>query len=314
MNQKEEHRLPKLVVLLGPTASGKTSWSLQLARQFGGEVVSADSRQIYRDMSIGTAKAPGEWVRHGLRRVYEVEGVPHHLIDFLNPGKRFSVAEFRDRALKHIKTIYKKEKTPFVVGGTGLYISAVVDNLHIPRIPPNPKLRESLGEKSTEELIHLLRQMDPAAADMIDTKNKRRLVRALEVCIFSGEPFSKQQKKGDPLFDVLQIGIDVPREELDRRIDVRIDEMIEQGLVDEVSLLVKRRYGWNLSSMNGIGYRQLRPFIEGTGTLEDAVAQLKKDTKKYARRQLTWFRRDPRIVWCKTYEEAEERIAEFLNR
>ncbi|MBU0596694.1 tRNA (adenosine(37)-N6)-dimethylallyltransferase MiaA [Patescibacteria group bacterium] len=311
--RKETEKLPKIVVLLGPTACGKTNWSLRLSKKFNGEVISADSRQIYKQMDIGTAKEAGEWRRDGLKKTFYIQDVPHHLIDFLNPGKTFSVAEFRDRAIKHAKMIRKQDKLPIIAGGTGLYISSVIDNLYIPRVAPNKKLRNSLEEKSNEELMLLLKQMDKEAVKKIDAKNKRRIIRALEVCIFTGEPFSKQQQKGDPLFESLQIGIDVDRDVLYERIDKRVDEMIKLGLVEEVKNIVRQKYSWQLSSMNGIGYRQFRDFFDGKCTLDEAISILKRDSRRYARRQHTWFKRDNRIEWIKDYETAEERVFQFLN-
>lgn len=311
--RKETKKLPKLIVLLGPTASGKTTWGLKLAKNFNGEIISADSRQVYRKMDIGTAKAVGEWRRNGLRKTYYIEDVPHHLIDFLDPGKQFTVAEFRDKAVKYTKLALKGGKTPLIVGGTGLYIHSVVDNLKIPRIAPNRKLRKSLEEKSTEDLMKLLKNLDPKTAQTVDSNNTRRVIRALEVCILSGIPFSEQQIKGDQIFDVLQIGIEVPREVLYTRIGKRVDEMMKLGLLKEVENLLKQKYGWNLPSMSGIGYRQFREFFENKRELDEAIELLKRDTRRYAKRQTSWFKRDNRIVWCKEYREAEKLVERFLE-
>lgn len=308
----ESEKLQKLIVLLGPTASGKTAWSLQLAKKINGEIIGADSRQIYTKMNIGTAKPAGEWRRNGLRKTYYIEDIPHHLIDIIDPGKTFNVAEFRDKTIKYAKLAHKAGHIPMLVGGTGLYISSVVDNFTIPRIEPNKKLRKSLEDKSLEDLTSLLRTLDPDAAATIDTKNKRRLIRALEVCILTGDSFSAQKQKGEPLFDILQIGVDVPREELYARIDARVDVMMAEGLLAEVERLVKQKYAWHLPSMSGVGYRQFRGFFEGTSTLDECVALLKRDTRHFARRQMTWFRRDERIGWCRSYEQAEALIEEFL--
>ncbi len=313
MFKSEETKLPKLIVLLGPTASGKTGWSLRLAKKINGEIISADSRQIYKKMDIGTAKAGGEWKRNGLRRTYFVEDIPHHLIDFLNPGKTFSVAEFRDKAIKYAKLSYKNKRVPMLVGGTGLYISSVVDNFNIPRVTANKKLRKSLEEKTNQELMELLQRLDHEHANNIDPKNTRRLIRALEVCILTGEPFSAQKQKGEPLFDILQIAPDIPREILHERINTRVDEMVEEGLIDELKNLLKQKYGWNLPSMQGIGYRQFKSYLDGRESLEDAIEILKRDTRRFARRQMTWFRRDKRIKWCKTYEDAEKQVLDFLD-
>ncbi|PLX28904.1 tRNA (adenosine(37)-N6)-dimethylallyltransferase MiaA [Candidatus Parcubacteria bacterium] len=311
---KDTKKLPKAVVLLGATACGKTSWSLDLARKFDGEIISADSRQIFRKMTIGTAKVIGDWRRSGLGRVYHVEDIPHYLVDFLDPGKSFTVAEFHEQSIKHIKNIIKHDHTPFVVGGTGLYIHALVDNLQIPRVAPNKKLRKSFEEKTSEELMAWLRQLDPKTADSVDMRNKRRVIRALEVCILSGQPFSQQQQKGEPEFDILQIGIRVPREELYRRIDERIDQMVKEGLVEEVRNLIRQKYSWKLPSMSGIGYRQFKEYFEGTCGLDDAIERLKRDTRRYAKRQFTWFKRDDRIKWCENYEEAEKLVHDFLKK
>lgn len=311
--QKEKGRLPKLIVILGPTASGKTVWSLRAAQAYNGEIISADSRQVYKFMNVGTAKVEGEWKRAGLRKSYVVDGMIHHLIDFLNPGKTFTAAEFRDKAIKYAKLAATNGRTPFLVGGTGLYISAVVDNFKIPRIPPHKKLRRSLEEKTNEQLIKLLEILDPQAATSIGPHNKRRMIRALEVTILSNKPFSKQKKKGEPLFDVLEIGVDVPRDVLHTRIDERVENMIADGLLEEINTLLRKKYHWDLPSMRGIGYQEFRPYIAGTVSLEEAIASLKKHTRQLARRQMTWFRRDKRIQWCRTYEEAEKHIQKFLG-
>lgn len=308
--------LPKVVVIVGPTASGKTANVLHIAQTVPIEVISADSRQVYKKMNIGTAKPNGEWQWRtnwrGLRHSFYVDGVPHHLIDFVDPGKRFTVAEFRDKAIKYIKLSYKNNRYPFIVGGTGLYISSLVDNYKIPRIAPNLKLRKSLEEKSHEQLILLLTQMDPVSAGRIDYHNKRRMIRALEVCILTGDPFSSHQQKGELMFNFLQVGIEVERSVLYERINQRIDEMIAAGLVEEIELLVKQKYSWKLPSMSGIGYRQFKEYFEGTISLPVAIERLKRDTRRYARRQMSWFRRDPSIEWFRDMESVEERVKKFL--
>lgn len=310
--------LPKVIAIVGPTASGKTDWSLRLAQKYSGEIISADSRQVYKKMDIGTAKSPGEWRWHagwnGLRRTYYVNDIPHHLIDFLDPGKQFTAAEFRDRAIKYIKLAVKNEHLPIVAGGTGLYLSALIDNLYIPRVLPNKKLRKGLEEKSSEELRHLLHNLDPVSAEKIDPHNKRRLIRALEVCILSGQPFSEQRTRGQPMFQFLQIAPELPREQLYDRIEKRIDAMVEQGLIEEVDALIKQKYSWDLPSMSGVGYRQFRGYLEGSKSKEQAIEDLKRDTRRFARRQLTWFKRDKSIKWCATYEEAEELVKKFLEK
>jgi len=314
MISKENQKLQKLVVILGPTASGKTNWSLKMSKIFDIEVISADSRQIYKDMNIGTAKENGEWKRNGFRKTFFVDDVAHHNIDFLNPGKKFTVAEFRDRSIKYIKLAHKNNKIPFLVGGTGLYISSVVDNFHIPKIIENKQLRKSFESKSLEELLELLKIIDLKSFEVIDKKNKRRITRALEVAIISGESFITQKRKGEKLFDVFQVGVLWNREELYERINKRIDSMVENGLIDEIKFLLKKGYKWNLNSMNAIGYRQFKDYLEGKDTLENCIEKLKRDTRRYAKRQLTWFNRDKSIKWFENYEDAEKEVKKFLEK
>ena len=312
--RKETEKLQKMIIILGPTACGKTNWALRLAKKFKGDIISADSRQIYKKMDIGTAKEPGEWRRNGLRRSYYIDNVPHHLIDFLDPGKSFTVAEFRDKAIKYSKMAHANGLVPFVVGGTGLYIHALTENLQIPRVAPNKKLRESLEEKNNNELMKWLESLDPKTALAVDVNNKRRIIRALEVCILSGVPFSDQQLKGEPIFDILKIGIDVERETLYERIEKRVQEMFDKGLLKEVEALMKQKYSWDLPSMSGIGYSQFKGYLEGVISLGEVKENLKRDTRKYAKRQMTWFKRDKEIKWCKEYSDAEKLIKIFLDK
>lgn len=312
--REESKQLQKLIVIVGPTACGKTNWALRLAKKFKGDIISADSRQIYKKMDIGTAKEPGEWRRNGLRKSYYIDNVPHHLIDFLDPGKTFTVTEFRDKAVKYIKMAYSNGLVPFVVGGTGLYVYALTENLQIPKVPPNKKLRESLEEKSNEDLMKWLLTLDPKTAESVDANNKRRIIRALEVCILSGTPFSDQQLKGEPLFDILEIGIEVDKETLYERIEKRVQNMFDLGLLKEVENLLKQKYSWELPSMSGIGYSQFKDYFDKKITLDEVKENLKRDTRKYAKRQLTWFKRDKKINWCKDYEEAEKLVKNFLDK
>jgi tRNA dimethylallyltransferase len=305
-------QLSKLVVLCGPTGSGKTDLSLRLAKRFCGSAISADSRQLYKDMTIGTAKPVGRWQWRGWRRVYVVNEVLHYNLDWLSPKQTFSAAEFKVKAQKWITCIQKKNHVPFIVGGTGLYIDAVVDNLSFPKILADQALRNELSQKTLEELLVQLDEVDPEAGMTIDRNNPRRVIRALEVSLLSGTPFSAQRTKGEKQYDVLYLGVSVSKEELDRRLDARIDAMIEQGLVSEVKKLAKK-YSFILPSMSSIGYREFEGFVNGTETLEQAIIKLKTDTHQYAKRQMTWFKRRKEIVWCETYEEMEKLVAEFLR-
>jgi len=296
--------LPKLIVILGPTASGKTDLSLKLAKKFKGEIVNADSRQIYKGMDIGTGK------------VADKKGVKHYLLDVIDPDEEFTLADYKKQAVVAIRDILKRGKVPFLVGGTGLYIQSVVDNLNIPAVPPNKKLREQF-EKETKKPGALakwykkLLKLDPGAAKVVDAKNPRRIIRALEVCLATGKQFSKLREKGEPLFNVLQIGINLPRQKLYEKIDQRVEQMIKDGLVSETKKLFKK-YNPELPSMNGIGYKEMGEPLNGKYDLAEAAQKIKYRTHAYARRQMTWFRRDKRIKWIKNYKEAEKKIGKWL--
>ncbi len=301
--------LPKIIIILGPTASGKTGLGLLLAKKYNGEIISADSRQVYKKMDIGTAKTIGEWVNDD----YIVDGIPHHLIDIINPDIDFSLADFKKMAVDSINGILKRGKLPIVVGGTGLYIWALVDNLDIPKTQPDNTLRGGLERKPLVELVNMLTEKDPESAQKIDLKNPRRVIRALEVVMTTGQSFFNQRTKSNPLFEALQIGLDVPKEELFKRINERVDRQIEAGLVEEVKQLVNDGYSWDLPSMSGIGYRQIGLHLRGEVTLAEAMEILKQDTRQYAKRQMTWFKRDKRIQWVKNIEEAEKKVTDFLT-
>lgn len=294
-------RLPKIVVIVGPTASGKTALAVRLAKKAGGEIVSADSRLLYEGMDIGTAK-PTEGER---------EGVPHHLIDVVPPSKTLTLAEYKRRAIRAIRAILKRGHLPIVVGGTGLYVRAIVENLEIPEVPPDPEYRAFLERKGKTWILARLRKLDPDYAARIGP-NPRYATRALEVIRATGKPFGAQQGKGAPLFDALTIGLDPGKKELDRRIDRRVDAMIAAGLVDEAKKLA-RRYAWDLPSMSGIGYHELKGVLEGAKTLEKAIEEIKADTRRYAKRQMTWWRRINKVEWFERPDAAFRRAQNWLK-
>ncbi len=298
----------KICVILGPTASGKTSLSLELAKKYNGEIVSADSRQIYREMDIGSAKVSGVW-KGG---VLFVDEVAHHMIDIVQPDTPYSLAQYQRGAVACLQEIALRGKLPFLVGGTGLYIASIVDNYVIPQGSPDNSLRASLDSMNNEQLLAKLKILSPQTAQKIDVKNKRRLVRALEVAMKTGKEFVTLRQKAEPIFDTLQIGVSVDRAELVKRIDVRVDEMVETGLENEVRELMKK-YSVDLPSMSGIGYRQMAQYINGEISLDDAIALIKRDTRRYAKRQMTWFKRDKRIHWVSKAVEASVLIDEFVN-
>jgi len=299
----ETRSLPKLLVITGPTGSGKSSLAKQLARKFSGEIIAADSRQIYREMDIGTDKTTGG----------RQEGIPHHLVDMARPDEIITLQLYKRRAVDAIFDILKRSKLPILEGGTYLYVQAVVDNLEIPKVPPHSLLRNQLGEKDTEFLLKELRRVDPEAAQTIDMRNKRRVIRALEVNLLTGSTFSAQRKKGKPLFNAFIIGIALPREKLYEKISRRIDSMIEEGLVDEVQRLLDAGYNPSLPSLSGIGYQEIIRYLRDEISIEKAVQDIKQHSRQFARRQLTWLRSDKRVHWVSNYSEAEKIVSEFIG-
>jgi len=299
----------RLVVIVGPTAIGKTQLSLRLAQIFGGEVVSADSRQLYRFMDIGTAKPSTE----------ELALVPHHLINVVNPDEDFSLAQYQELAYQAIADIQQRQKVPLLVGGTGMYVWSVLEGWGIPPVPPDKQLRNSLEEKAAggggEELYQELATVDPMAVQKIDPRNVRRVIRALEVYKGTGVPFSQLQRKEEPPFDMFIIGLTVGREELYRRIDVRVDEMIGQGLIEEVQKLMDMGYHFDLPAMSAIGYKEISMFLRGGIKADTAIQQMKFETHRFARHQYNWFRlKDNRIKWLNIQRRADWGIIESLGK
>ncbi len=294
----------RLVAIVGPTAIGKSQLALRLAQECNAEIVSADSRQIYRHMDIGTAK-PAQ---------HELSLVPHHLIDIVNPDQDFSLAQYQELAYGAISDIQQQNKLPLLVGGSGLYIWAVLEGWAIPKVPPDLEFRRSLQDTVTrggaEQLYQELAGLDPVAAQRIDPRNVRRVIRALEVCR-TGILFSELQQKKPPLFNALIIGLTADRAGLYRRIDLRVDWMIEQGLVEEVRRLINMGYDFNLPAMSGIGYKQIGLYLRGELTLESAIQQIKFATHRFVRHQYNWFRLgDKRIVWFDVKGDVESEVSD----
>lgn len=298
--------LPKLIVVVGPTASGKSALAVQLAKKLNGEIISADSRQVYREMDIGTAKPTKK----------EIKEIQHYLVDIKNPNEEYTVAQYKKDAMKAIEKIIKSGKLPILAGGTGLYVKAVVDNLEIPEVKPNPKLRKKLEKRIEKEgLETLYRELvaeDPEAAYIVDGKNPRRVVRALEIAITTKKPFSAQRTKGEPLFDALKIGITLPPEKLLKWIETRVDEMVKNGLVNEVKNLIKK-YGSTQVAFDAIGYREITDYLNKKISLREAIELMKRNTRNYAKRQMTWFKKDKRIYWIKNQKEVERLVKKFLT-
>ena len=295
-----------LVVVLGPTASGKSGLGIALAQRFDGEIVSADSRQVYRGLDIGTAKVTAE----------EQALVPHHLLDVADVDDVYTVSQFQQQAIAAIEDIRERGHVPFLVGGSPHYIQAVVDNLDIPAIPPQPALRAELEARPLADLLAQLEELDPQSAAVIDRKNPRRVIRALEVCLISGQPFSSQRKVAAPLYRSLLLGIQWPRDVLYRRIDARVDERMRQGMVQEVRDLLAQGVSFERLEALGLEYRFISRLLRGEFTSEvEMVQRLKYAIHDFTRRQLTWFRKDSRILWVdgNDIERAVAVVREFLQ-
>ncbi|HLH61426.1 MAG TPA: tRNA (adenosine(37)-N6)-dimethylallyltransferase MiaA [Ktedonobacteraceae bacterium] len=298
--------LQDLVVILGPTASGKSGLGIALARRFDGEIVSADSRQVYRGLDIGTAKVTPE----------ERALVPHHLLDVVDPREVYTVSQFQQQANAAIAAIVARGHQPFLVGGSPHYIQAVVDRLDIPPVPPQPELRAQLESRPLPDLLAQLEELDPQSAAAIDRRNPRRVMRALEVCLITGKPFSQQRAVAAPLYRSLLLGIEWPRDILYRRIDARVDERMRQGMVQEVRDLLAQGVSHERLEALGLEYRFISRLLRGEYASEDAMVQrLKYAIHDFTRRQLTWFRRDTRIVWVANgdEEEAAGLVSRFLE-
>jgi tRNA dimethylallyltransferase len=296
---------PPLVVILGPTAVGKTEIAIQVAGSLDGEIVSADSRLLYRGMDIGTAKPTPE----------EQARVPHHLIDVAGPDEDWSLAVYQRQAYRAISAIHARGGLPFLVGGTGQYIRAVVEGWTIPEVKSDPRLREVLEDWAEEVGLHGLHErlavLDPQAAARIDFRNLRRTVRALEVILRTGRRFSAQRRRQPRPFCALQIGLTRPRAELYARVDARIQAMLEEGLIGEVKRLLERGYSPDLPTLSAIGYREIVGYLQGEISLEEAVALIKRHTRQFVRRQANWFKPDdPDIHWI----QAGPHAADILER
>jgi len=276
-------------MILGPTATGKSGLAIEAAKTLNGEIISADSMQVYRGMDIGTDKARPE----------DRRGVPHHLLDIVDPDEPWTVSDFIGRSNGLIKSILKRKKLPIIAGGTGLYLKSLLEGFSLPIAGPNQALRARLEKLSAKSLRKKLVEADPEAAGKISENDRKRTIRALEVFETTGSPISKLQKRSsiEKEYKVIKIGLNMKREKLYERINERVDSMIRKGLVDEVRDLASRGYGLRLTSMQALGYKEIIGHLAGTDSLEGSIELIKKRTRNFARRQMTWFRRFSNVEW-----------------
>jgi tRNA dimethylallyltransferase len=299
--------IPRIAAIVGPTGVGKTRLALALAEHTALEVISADSRAVYRWMDIGTAKPTLD----------ERARVPHHLVDVVDPDEPYSLAVYQEQALAAIRRVAARGPLTLVVGGAGLYVSAICDGLAMPDVPPDADFRAALEARvradGWETLQAELARVDPLSARRIDPKNVRRVIRALEVFHVTGQPFSAWQTPQPPAVDCRLIGLSVDRPSLFARIDARIDAWMASGLIEEVRGLLERGYSPDLPSMSGIGYREIAQHLRGELDLAQAVAQIKQATHQYAKRQMTWFGRDKRITWLDAESATASHVVHLLG-
>src|SRR3989338_5392489 len=294
---------PRLVAIVGPTASGKTALGVTLAQKFKGEVISADSRAIYNEMNIGTAKPTPQ----------EQQGIPHHLIDFIPLNQPYSLADYHRGATKVISEILSRGHLPILVGGTGLYTNAVIHNYQCPPAPARSAVRAKLEALEPDELFKMLEKADPETAAVIDRHNPRRLVRALEVFLTTGRSIYSQQKASPPQYEVLIIGLEPEKNILKDRLAKRVEAQLEAGLENEVRNLVNK-YGWDNVLSNTIKYQEWRPYFEHKITYPQLVAGLIKADLQYAKRQMTWFKKLKGVNWLVVPQEAEVLVKNFLSQ
>lgn len=289
----------KVIIIVGPTASGKSDLAVSLAKKFDGEVVSADSRQVYRGMDLGTGKITKK----------EMDGVRHHLLDVADPKKVYTVSDYQKDAQAAVADILSRGKLPIVCGGTGLYIQSIVDDISIPEVPPNAKLRRALDKKTAAELFITLKKMDPVRAKNVDAHNPRRLVRAIEIADLLGRtpPLKKRER-----YQALEIGIDIETSKLAEKIALRLAKRLKMGMAAEVKRLRLTGVSWKRLETLGLEYRYLGRYLHGLISKEEMITELVKEISRYARRQMTWFRKDGRIVWIKKPLEAEQLVKNFL--
>lgn len=297
--------MDKILAIIGPTGVGKTSLSIQLAKDLNGEIISCDSMQVYKKMDIGTAKVTKE----------EMDGVPHYLIDIQEYDEPYNVKIFQDKCREAIQTILNKGKLPILCGGTGLYVKSVVYDYTFAQEEEDEEYTQELKEKTNEQLVELLKELDQDSLEKIHPNNRKRLIRALQMA-HQGKKKSQREKEQEHkmLYDAYFLGLDVDREILHQRIDDRVDVMFDQGLVEEVTQLFKKPETWTYTSFQGIGYKEFKPYFEGNMTLDEVKEKIKTHTRQFAKRQYTWFKNQMEVHWVDREDpNIEERVKDWLN-
>lgn len=286
MTMKKMKFQNKVIAIVGATATGKTDYAIKLAKELDGEIISADSRLVYKDMNIGTAKPS----------LCEMQDIPHYMIDIVTPDIDYSVGLYAKQAKEKIYDILNRGKTPIVAGGTGLYFRILLENYELPDLEPDYNLREELSTLTYNQLFDILVDLDPEGAYSINKIDKKKLIRAIEIVKGTQKPLSKARGINDSEFDIEWIGLNYPRDILYNRINERVDLMIEKGLIEETKSLIDK-YGRHTNIVDTIGYKEMISYLDGKTTLEEAAEKLKQNTRNYAKRQLTWFRKNPLIKW-----------------
>ena len=300
---------PKVIVICGPTASGKTSLSIELAKQLNTEIVSADSMQIYKDMNIGSAKPT----------LQEMQGIKHYMLDFVSPDERYSVADYKKQATTCIEEILKKGKIPIVVGGTGLYIDSLIYNIEYDEIEYDEKYRKELEEIAKNEGLDVLydraKEIDPEAIKSISKNDKKRIIRILEIYKATGKTKTEQEilsRKNEVPYDYKVFAINMDRQVLYDRINKRVDIMVEQGLIEEVKM-ISEKYKKYPTAMQALGYKEIKQYLDGNLTKEEAIEKIKQETRRYAKRQLTWFRKNKQTIWLDGMQNVQNNINIILE-
>lgn len=319
---KSNKKFNKIIVILGPTASGKSSAAIKLAKKFNGEIISADSRQIYKGMDIGTGKVTGsvESVIPSLSRdlnkntAFISEDIPHYMLDIVSPKNDFSVAKFKKKSEKYIKDILKRGKLPIICGGTGFWIKAIVDDIMYPEVKPDWDLRKKLEKKSPSQLFTMLKKLDSTRAKNIDAKNPVRLIRAIEICQAIGKVPAVNREPKTKNYEFLQIGISRDKEILHQRIKLNVKQRFKAGMISEVEKLHNSGLSWKKIMSFGLSYKLIPMYLKGEiPSQEKLIEEIYLAEKQYAKRQMTWFKKDNRIKWLENYKDIQKEVSSFLK-